>query len=595
MRKLFPCLLCVCLAAALPPTSPAQEQRTAGGARVIVGPNLLVSRHDLDMPHAETHIAVNPRNRQNLLGASIVFTNDQGTTCKTYASRDGGYTWMDTNFPERFQFSSGDPQVGFGLHGTAYFLMLSAGETYPMHFYRSEDGGFTWERPRAPRGGDHPQMAVDHTFGRYAGRVYISAMYGVRRLAVSRSEDDGRSLIGPVEVPNPRNFWILNVNPLVLSDGTLFIPYLAWDDAGGRVPTTTLSEFVISSDGGVTFSAPTRVLEQPSKAYVPPTQLRGSFISGTNVVYAVDRSSDRLYVATSYERAGARRRLVLAYSSDRGRTWSAPREVSPDVPPGSAQYQPMIAVNSEGAVGVAWFDTRDFPNEDGYHLYFTASVDGGDSFLAARRISSEPSRPASARNLTPFQGFSRVAKELFEQRFRTAFGRWGNGGDYMGFTADADGAFRPLWVDGRGAAFQVWTTQIRVTRGGGKALETSVPDNLRQTSLVGKIKLLIDPPIYDVERQAATIPIRLQNISTETLYGPFSVEVRKLDQWTILNAANGQRGAGAVFDYSSALGDWRALAPGASTEAVAWRFNYSGLGAHPMIEVQITGQVRGEK
>lgn len=586
------CVALNCLIALFSFTVSAQENQTSSAARIFVGPNLLVSRTDADTPHAETMLVVNPRDGRNLLGASIVFTRQvYGTTCKVYASRDGGQTWTDASFPEQFRFGSADPQVGFGLHGTAYFLMLSSGETGAIHFYRSEDGGVTWEQARNLRGGDHPQMIVDLTRGRFAGRIYMTAMYGVRRLAVSRSDTDGRDFIQFVEVPNPRNLFILNMNPLVFSDGTLFVPYLAWDDAGGsRPPPVTLNEFVTSSDGGITFSAPARVMEQPFRAYVRPTQLRGSFASGTNTVYAIDSRNDNLYLLASDDRSG-QRRAWFSRSTDRGRTWSAPQQIGGNVPPASAQYQPMLAVNGEGAIGAAWFDTRDATGGDGYHLYFAASVDSGQSFTPARRVSSEISRPISSTNLTPFQAYSRTTREsALEQRFRTAFGRWGNGGDYMGFTADSDGRFRPFWIDSRSGVFQVWTTEIRVARPGANAPpEMSAPAGLRLTPLTARVRLILDPPRYDLQRQEALIPIRLQNISTENIYAPFTVEVKNTGEWTLLN---GQRsGSETLMDYSQSLSDFRALRPGALTEAVLWRFNYSGLGSSPTINVEVRGHL----
>ncbi len=41
------------------------------GPKIVVSPDYLVSR-DGDIPHAEMHIATNPLNHRNLVGASIV-------------------------------------------------------------------------------------------------------------------------------------------------------------------------------------------------------------------------------------------------------------------------------------------------------------------------------------------------------------------------------------------------------------------------------------------------------------------------------------------------------------------------------------------
>lgn len=584
--------VCVSVIVVMSAQAQTQKQNSTPQAKILVAPNILVSRDDGDMPHAETMISVNPKDGKNLLGTSIVFTNlEDGTTCKTYASKDGGYTWVATSFPERFDYGSADPQVAFGSRGTAYFSMLSSGKSNATHFFRSEDGGFSWQKSKDLAGADRPQMIVDQTEGNFSGRIYISKMRTIRKLAVSRSEDDGRTFAETVEVPNPRGFFLLSTNPLVFSDGTLFVPYFAWDDTGGKTPPATLSEFVTSGDGGKTFSEPTKVLEQPFKKYVAPTELRGSFISYFNgVVYALDRRNDRVYLATSDERFG-KPRVLFSYSGDKGKTWSVVQQVSPDAPVESSQFQPMIAVNNEGIVGVAWFDTRDAKNQDSYNLYFTASIDGGQSFLPARRISSEPSFPAGARNLTPFSAESNATAKATSLRLRTSFGRWGDGGDYMGFTADSEGIFHPFWIDSRTGTSQVWTCRITVNRIGKVPVENPKEKGLRKESLNSKVIMVIDSPEYNTERQEAIIPIRLKNVSNDILYGPITVEVKNLADWTILNAENGKPATGAIFNYSSALGDFKSLEPGTLTEAVKWRFKYSGLGSSPNIQGELTGYI----
>src|SRR5258708_5120070 len=100
--------------------------------RIIVGPNILVSR-DGDVAHCETMIAANPRNPKNLIGGSIVLSRPDGSSVdKPYVSADGGATWSDITLPEEMAAGSGDPQVGFGITGTAYFVGLSSAG---MNFY----------------------------------------------------------------------------------------------------------------------------------------------------------------------------------------------------------------------------------------------------------------------------------------------------------------------------------------------------------------------------------------------------------------------------------------------------------------------------
>ena len=58
------------------------------------------------------------------------------------------------------------------------------------------------------------------------------------------------------------------------------------------------------------------------------------------------------------------------------------------------------------------------------------------------------------------------------------------------------------------------------------------------------------------------LPVRFKNNSDQPIYGPIKVEVIELKpKGAILNASNGKSSVGAVFDYSSALGDLESLVP----------------------------------
>src|SRR5678816_885881 len=101
-------------------------------------------------------VSANPKNPKNLLGASIVMGRPDGSPLnKPYVSFDGGSSWTDVTLPEELADGGGDPQTGFGIGGTAYFLGLSEG----MNFYRSEDGGKTWSKAiPLGKGHDHEML-----------------------------------------------------------------------------------------------------------------------------------------------------------------------------------------------------------------------------------------------------------------------------------------------------------------------------------------------------------------------------------------------------------------------------------------------------
>jgi hypothetical protein len=375
-------LLCIGTGFSSPEGKPP-NRREAAPTQIRVGPNVLVSR-DSELPHVELMLAASPRTVSNLLGGAIAATPQGGTACRAYSSMDGGLTWKASDFPEQIEFGGFDPQVAFSARGTALFVGLTAKKNrkgkpcMSMHVWRSEDGGKTWlpstEIPCNPSW-DHEQIVVDQT----AGRIYIVALYGypVYRVGAFRSNDDGRTWTGPVEAANGGGeIGINGVTPMVLSDGALVVPYVDFPLSGKRpakgIVTSNLS-IVISSDGGLTFSKPSKVVGQQVEASDSTTPLSGFPKFATS---GASRSfPDRLYVVWEDKRVGAYR-ILFSRSTDRGRTWSAARPIDTNVPLSTHQYQPAIAVNRDGVLAVTWFDTRESPGRTEYHEYFAASIDG---------------------------------------------------------------------------------------------------------------------------------------------------------------------------------------------------------------------------
>jgi hypothetical protein len=600
MTRLIALTLTLVLGALTQSQVSAQEK-----PRIIVGPNILVSR-DGDVAHCETMIAANPRNPKNLIGGSIVLNRPDGSSVdKPYVSSDGGATWSDITLPEEMAAGSGDPQVGFGITGTAYFVGLSF---TGMNFYRSEDGGKTWSKALdLGRHNDHEMLATDHTYGPYAGRVYLAAETDVpgskemetlkmeRRVVLFRSSDDGRSFLGPIEVARGNNTGLAAENLLVLSDGTLFIPMLEYPNyAIDKNAATWKVAFSLSSDGGVTFSGRQRIgeIHFGGVSVMRKHQTSGRVDQIGGPVFAVGREGrfrDRIYAAWD-ELEGDRFRLMLTWSSDRGKTWTKPKPIDPDAPEYASQFQPMIAVNSEGILGVMWYDNDGFPKRDQFAVSFSTSLDGGETLLPKRPISSEPSNPYGSGNLRPGP-FVTSERGILTADFVSGVSRWVNGGDYIGMTSDGDGLFHPFWADARSGTYLLYTAAIRVHTGpevsdgiATGAQRAVVPAVEKQpASLTDKLTLVFDPIRYDQQTREVVVPVRLKNISHETLYPPFRVEVKELahpytvkaheeiNPPVILNASNGNNGVGAVFDYSSALGDLKALDPDAVTNAISWR------------------------
>jgi len=593
---------------------------TSAAPVIAVGPNIQVS-NDGDAAHVEVMAAANPANPLNILGTSITFLKPGSSVMtKTYASVDGGYTWTDAVTPEIFAQGSADPQVAFGPDGTAYYVSLVnvTLKNIPhdeMMLYRSRDGGRTWSAPfrfgyRAKLGSfDHEQIVVDESSSRFRGRIYIGILYGkypAYDVGIVYSSDGGRTFQGPIlAASGGKIIGINDANPLVLSDGTLVLPYQDFEFETKKAKKSTYSTIwtVESEDGGRTFSSSRRAERQYSGSYdaAMARSRAGRFDEQTFADFAADPSTgpwrDRIYMVWSDRRTG-NTRAWFAYSDTRGRSWSASKMLDRDTPAWASQYQPEVVVNPDGVVGVAWLDTRDSFRQDRFREYFTASLDGGRTFLRSTPVSSAASFPQGAGNarLIPFDNDR--ATPLLGLRFMSAFTRYPAGGDYMGLTADVNGAFHPLWADSRMGTYQLFSAKVQVV--------PALPSVTGKTAadITKKVAVTFGTISFNSSQTTYMIPVQIQNISKQTLYGPLTLTVEKTidpydiqydrvdptNTFAILNTTNHKPGAGAVFDYSQALGTLDTLEPGARSEAIVWRVRMR-VTTQPYFGVRVRGYV----
>jgi hypothetical protein len=132
----------------------------------------------------------------------------------------------------------------------------------------------------------------------------------------------------------------------------------------------------------------------------------------------------------------------MTYSPDGGRTWK-PSLVPTDnqATDTTDQFMPTLTVNRDGVVGLLFYDRRDNPDNKSFYARFTASLDGGATWLPSVRLSA-----------APYSAGEVAQKSAFAY----------NGGDTAGLVASANGIFHAFWVDDRTGVPQVYTSAVRV-------------------------------------------------------------------------------------------------------------------------------------
>jgi hypothetical protein len=160
----------------------------------------------------EPHVAVNPRNPDNVIGAwqQDRWSGGAARGIVLAVSQDGARSWTRINLP--FSRCGGgteeratDPWVSFGADGTAYVMALAvsgvsfaAGSSSAMLVMRSTDGGRSWSAPAtlirdgAGAFNDKNTLTADPVDAGFAYAVWDRLQTGVGGpLMLARTTDGG--------------------------------------------------------------------------------------------------------------------------------------------------------------------------------------------------------------------------------------------------------------------------------------------------------------------------------------------------------------------------------------------------------------------
>jgi hypothetical protein len=336
----------------------------------------------------EPSITVNPANQRNIVGTWKQDVGPDSTRSDLVGSSlDGGRTWRRSTIPGLSKCTGGtadggsDPWVSAGVDGTVYFTGLAP------HFQgttphsavvasRSRDGGRTWQVPATisppAEGNEMPAITASP---RRAGRAYLVwAEFATGAIKFSRTNDRGATWSPPVVVdPSIPDAIDLVPRLVVLPNGTLVTVFARAEFATGvgKIYATR------SLDRGRTWTAPVELLAAPIETFFDPeTGEELPQPQFENVAVAPDGT---VYVTVEANSSASTGEIAVSRSQDGGASWT--RVTSPGV--GAYAFEPAIAVNSRGTVGITWYDLRnDRPGDAALtgDVWFASSRDGGSSW-----------------------------------------------------------------------------------------------------------------------------------------------------------------------------------------------------------------------
>lgn len=357
---------------------------------------------------AEVSIAINPKNPDNMIAASLQIGRPPGPRAAShqYVTFDGGRTWKTVPTPNSTSLVQGDDIVVFSSDGIAYHVHLSFDGIRQARPVRAEngmivnvskDGGNTWSEGTAAVNHvntvtpfeDKPGMVVDNApASRSKGNVYLAwtrfDVYGSSdpehrsQIFFTRSTDQGRTFSMPFRISDTGGDCVDSDNtvegavPAVGPNGEV---YVVWAGPLGLVLDKSL-------DGGLTFGRDKVIGEMPGGwdfSVAGLSRSNGMPVTGVDLSDGPNRGT--LYVNWIDERNGDPDVFVMS-SRNGGETWSSPVRVNDDpVKNGKVQFFTWMSVDpADGSINIIFYDRRDTVGTQ-TRVTLARSVDGGRSFV----------------------------------------------------------------------------------------------------------------------------------------------------------------------------------------------------------------------
>ncbi|MBL0183156.1 MAG: T9SS type A sorting domain-containing protein [Chitinophagaceae bacterium] len=405
---------------------------------------------------SESDIRINFFDPTKIISASnnIGGTGRQGV----YYSTNGGSSWAQTELPltsgDSFQ---SDPTVDWTSDSKAWSSTLginSAGTVLKMRNYVSSDNGATWTLDATVSGSqtavDKQMVWVDHS----STSPYFNQQYAIwhnnnpaymnRRTAGVA----GTWLAAPIQVNGAES-----TGTCIGSD----VKTNSFGDVFGFWPTTGNRKILVtkSTNGGASYGTPVQITTTYDSydIGVPAFNSRRIliYVSGgayrtasKNMVYAcwTDLSGDVGCTAAANEPGSnvastCKTRIWFARSLDGGATWQTPIKINPLAGLNDQFNQWMAVDETNGVIGIMYYDTQADPGRKKTDVYFQYSTNDGVAWSAAQKVTTGQTDETAA------------GADAGNQY-----------GDYNGMSYYDNNAW-PVWTDRRNnGKEEIWTAKI---------------------------------------------------------------------------------------------------------------------------------------
>jgi hypothetical protein len=566
---------------------------------IRVGPTISVSADRPSVSLGETWLAGNPVDPNNMIAVSMAFPQDGRWASVMYYTTDAGKSWQPvTHGPSHDAYFWGaDPVVAFAPDGTAFYSDLEWGDVSNAPFnddrssastdlatyvYRSTDGGRSWSVPTILDGTDHSCIAIDASRGKYSGRVYVayttplSSAQGKATEGIGFAYSDDRGITYKQRVFSPPEVSFksrIRIGPsptdlLVTPDGVVVLPYIFY--LKPESATADQDQFIqqtwvmTSADGGRTFSEPHLIVTSefslgPHSKNKIPSWPRMAIDASTRP------TRDRLYV-TNEGVANNRVRITVLSSSDMGQTWGPAVQVNDDKTERN-HSTPGLAVSENGIVGVSWYDRREDPSDNCFQEYYSASLNGGVTFLPNVAVRQPATCPMSSGNWQPNVTQTEDGSDgKYNVTISSPGPRFANGGETQGIIGMAGGKFHLAWINGESGTMQLAST----------AIEVSAPPLGQDVGDLLDVK--ISQPAIDMTAHSLTMRLQVTNRSSKPMAAPLTLVLTRMESLLeglhAVNSSNGLPGVGATWRLAVGSGE-TSLQPKESSAAITLKFEFT--------------------